>query len=84
MDRMEEGDFLVYADAGCSLNPKGIKRLEEYLQIAADSPCGVLGFDQHWLEAEWTKADLFDYFGALNDPKYMNHGQVATTSIPLA
>lgn len=79
MDRMEEGDFLVYADAGCSLNPNGIKRLKEYLQIATDSPCGVLGFDQHWLEAEWTKADLFDYFGVLNNPQYMNHGQVATT-----
>ena len=79
MDRMEEGDYLVYSDAGCSLNPRGITRLKEYLQLVTDNPCGVLGFDQHFREAEWTKADLFDYFGVWGDPKYINHGQVATT-----
>lgn len=81
MDRMEEGDYLVYADAGCTLNPRGIPRLKEYLQMVTDSPCGVLGFDQHFREAEWTKADLFDYFGVLGDSKYMDHGQVATGCI---
>ena len=59
MDRMEEGDFLVYADAGCTLNPRGIPRLKEYLHMVEENPCGVLGFDQHFREAEWTKADLF-------------------------
>ena len=79
MDRMEEGDFLVYTDAGCTLNPNGIPRLNEYLRITADNPCGILGFDQHRREAEWTKADLFDYFGVLDNPDYLNHGQVAAT-----
>lgn len=79
MDRMEEGDYLVYSDAGCSLNSRGITRLKEYLQLVTDSPCGVLGFDQHFREAEWTKADLFDYFGVWGNPQYINHGQVATT-----
>lgn len=83
MDRMEDGDYLVYADAGCTLNPRGIPRLKEYLQMVTDNPCGVLGFDQNFREAEWTKADLFDYFGVLGDPKYMDHGQVAGTCIIL-
>lgn len=83
MDHMEEGDYLVYADAGCTLNPRGIPRLQEYLQMVTDSPCGVLGFDQHFREAEWTKADLFAYFNALGDTKYLNHGQVAATCIIL-
>ena len=48
MDRMEEGDFLVYADAGCTLNPRGIPRLKEYLHMVEENPCGVLGFDQHF------------------------------------
>ena len=81
MDRMEEGDFLVYADAGCTLNPRGIPRLKEYLHMVEENACGVLGFDQHFREAEWTKADLFDYFGVLGDPKYMDHGQVASGCI---
>lgn len=81
MDRMNEGDYLVYADAGCSLNPRGIPKLNEYLQMVTNSPCGVLGFDQHFREAEWTKADLFEYFGVLGNSKYMEHGQVAGTCI---
>ena len=81
MDHMEEGDYLIYADAGCTLNPRGISRLKEYLQLVADSPCGVLGFDQHFREAEWTKADLFGYFGVLGNPRYLAHGQVAGTCI---
>ena len=47
--------------------------------MVEESPCGVLGFDQHFREAEWTKADLFEYFGVLGDPQYINHGQVAST-----
>ena len=79
LDRMEEGDILVYADAGCSLNPRGIPRLKDYIKMVKDSPCGILGFDQHFREAEWTKADLFDYFGVLGNPQYIDHGQVAST-----
>ena len=81
IDRMEEGDYLVYADAGCTLNPRGIPRLKEYLQMVTDSPCGVLGFDQHFREAEWTKADLFDHFRALDNPMYMDYGQTSGTCI---
>lgn len=83
MDRMEDGDYLVYADAGCTLNPRGIPRLKEYLQMVTDDESGILGFNQHFREAEWTKADLFAYFNELNNPKYLNHGQVAATCIIL-
>ncbi len=83
MDRMDEGDYLVYADAGCTLNPCGITRLKEYLQMVTDAESGVLGFNQHFREAEWTKADLFAYFNELGNPKYLNHGQVAATCIIL-
>ena len=79
MDRMDEWDFLVYADAGCTLNPKGIKRLHEYCEMAQKCPAGIVAFDQHWREAEWTKSDLFEYLGVLGNPDYMEHGQVATT-----
>lgn len=81
MDRMEEGDYLVYADAGCTLNSRGIPRLKDYLQMVTINESGTLGFDQHFREAEWTKADLFDYFGVLGNPRYMDHGQVAGTCV---
>ena len=83
MDRMNESDYLIYADAGCTLNSRGIPRLNEYLKMVSDSSCGVLGFNQHFREADWSKADLFAYFDALGDSKYLNHGQVAATCIIL-
>jgi len=50
------GDLLVYADAGCSLNPEGRERLEDYLELAAEQPAGVLAFSLpgHTI-GEWTK-----------------------------
>jgi hypothetical protein len=49
------GDLLVYADAGCSLNPEGRDRLEDYLALAAGHASGALGFALAGRVGEWTK-----------------------------
>lgn len=77
MDRMDEGDVLLYADAGCKLNTDGKERLVEYFDIVKQSSSGILLFDQHYPEAEYTKGDVFKYFGVSNDVAYTQHGQVA-------
>lgn len=35
LQAMREGDILLYADAGCELNPHGKQRLAEYLEMCA-------------------------------------------------
>ena len=77
MDKMEEGDILLYADAGCKLNVDGKKRLMDYFDIVKQSPSGILLFNQHYPEVEYTKGDVFKYFGVSNDVAYTQHGQVA-------
>lgn len=77
MDRIDEGDFLIYADGGCTINPSGKNRFNEYLGIVEDSKSGILAFQQGWKESEWTKGDIFEYFGVVGNQRYCRHGQLA-------
>lgn len=81
LEKMNEGDILQYTDLGCHLNKNGIKRLEEYFQIANESETGLLGFDMtQKMEYQYTKGDLFDYFNARNNEE-LYQGQIAATVI---
>jgi hypothetical protein len=63
LSHMEEGDFLVYMDAGCELNNKGKERFKEYISILKDSKYGVLSFKlSYHPEREWTIKEIFEHF----------------------
>lgn len=75
LESMEDGDILVYADAGCIINIHGRNRLLEYFKIVTESEYGCLGFkhNMEWTlsepnkglkEKEFTKGSVFDYFDA--------------------
>jgi hypothetical protein len=85
---VNEGDVIQYSDAGCHLNSKGKKRLQEYFDLAKNSSSGILSFrgknknespqsENYYqnLEYKYNKADLLDYFGLLNDNSVVNTGQ---------
>lgn len=96
LDRMSDGDILLYADAGCHLNPKGQKRFEEYVRMANEhgllafqsrSPKGTAEPDPryHFLpEGQWTKGDLLDHFGVRNNTPILTTGQIGATVIVMA
>lgn len=44
LDVISEGDFLLYIDAGCHLNKKGLIRLQEYFNLLSKTSNGVLAF----------------------------------------
>ena len=63
LDKINDGDYLIYCDAGCKLNFQGEKRLKEYLTIINENETGILLFEQIGdIEKYWTKGDLFNYF----------------------
>jgi len=64
LETMPEGELLVYADAGCSLNVEGRSRLEEYCEMAAGHPAGVLAFSLAGKVGEWTKRATLAAFDA--------------------
>lgn len=44
LQTLEEGDVLMYADAGCSINQYGMNKFHEYLQKINESEFGLLAF----------------------------------------
>lgn len=92
LNKMEEGDLLLYTDLGCFLNSKGRERLQDYFDIVAKTPTGILGFQSKeksyndlpetiYYEYEWTKGDVFDYFGVRDDKSITDTTQIEATII---
>ena len=85
--KMEEGEILLYADAGCHLNVHGLPRLREYLKMVDESEIlafqgrsllGAAKYDplHHFNHiGQWTKGDVLDYFGVREDTEVLNSGQ---------
>lgn len=44
LEKMEDGDTLLYIDAGCHINHSGKKRLEKYYELLQESETGMLAF----------------------------------------
>lgn len=59
--KMEEGDILIYADAGCDYNSKGKNRLKDYLDIVKKHESGIMVFEDNYKESQLTKGDVFEY-----------------------
>ena len=87
LHKMEEGEILLYADAGCHLNVHGLPRLREYLKMVNESEIlafqgrsllGTAKYDplHHFNHiGQWTKGDVLDYFGVREDAEVLNSGQ---------
>ena len=57
-----KGDFIVYLDAGCDLNPRGGKRFNEYLRLLEASPYDIISFQLTHAEYKFTTPRVFRHF----------------------
>lgn len=64
LQSLDDGDFLVYADAGCTLNSKARTTLEVWLERLRTEPAGILLFEIVHREGAWTKKDVFEALNA--------------------
>ncbi|MFA5421058.1 MAG: hypothetical protein WC280_03500 [Patescibacteria group bacterium] len=91
LEKIDMGDILLYTDAGCHLNKKGVKKLEEYFEGVNKSELGI-GVTQFVIkskdsalvsgqnfEKEWTKGDIFSFFNVLDKEEIYNTGQYQST-----
>lgn len=72
---MNDGDILLYCDAGCELNIGGKRRMQEYFDIVSKSTSGILRFSMDHPEYVWTKNDLFVHLSSSEEDK--QSGQTA-------
>jgi hypothetical protein len=83
LNNIEDGEFLVYLDAGCHLNPRGKKRFYEYIDMLNESEYGIMSFQMSGnsgpgnLEREnkWTNTEIFKYLNVPIDGVHGNTGQ---------
>ena len=59
LDEMNDGDTLIYADAGCYLQTTGAPRLEELIQLSREHPSGIVAFNSEQPNQAMNKADVF-------------------------
>jgi len=80
MKLMEEGDILIYADAGCTLinTPNAIKRLKQYITLCSKLNAANISFQLCFPEKTYTKMDLFDRLD-LNNEDMKESGQLMAT-----
>jgi len=64
LDELDEGDVLIYCDAGCMINSNGRERFDEYIQLLNDSASGTIDFQLPHKEYEYTKQEIFNHFNA--------------------
>lgn len=65
LNRLQEinnGDFLIYADSGCSINLDGKKRFYEYIEMIKNNKYKIISFELNHLENMWTTNEIFNSF----------------------
>ncbi len=78
LERVEQGDVILYADAGCVFNPPAKKRLLEYAELA--TKYGMVGFQMTHIEKLWTKRELLHYLHCEHRNDLLQSGQVEATA----
>lgn len=62
MSKIEEGQFLVYLDAGSSVNSGGETRFFEYIKMVNESQYDLIGFQLPFPEYKWTVRPIFEFY----------------------
>ena len=81
LEELTDNDILVYCDAGCSFNPRGMKRMDEYIDLVNNNDLGILSFQLNHPEIKYTKRKVLDHFSA--DINTMKDNQFIATVIIL-
>lgn len=77
LDTLNDGDILVYCDAGCAYNKYGLRRLQSYVQRASTCPSGIVCFRLYdHLNCQWTKGDVSHALDPVG--QYANERQVTS------
>ena len=77
---IDDNEYLIYLDAGCSINKLGEKRYKEYIEMLEKSNYGIISFQmEHIPERHYTTKEIFDYFNVDIDSEISLSGQLIAT-----
>lgn len=70
---IDDGDILIYLDSGCSINPEGNGRFDEYMDMLNNTDS--ISFQITLPEKHWTTREIFNHFNISTDSEICNTGQ---------
>ena len=79
LDLINDKDYLVYLDSGCTINKDGYKRFKEYLDIVKNHNTGIIAFqytNNYFTEKVWNTNEIFDYFNVKDNKKITDSFQI--------
>lgn len=79
LEEIDNGEFLIYVDSGCTVNSNGTKRLEEYIEMIKNNKNKIISFQMGHLENVWTTKQIFDAFGIPENDPIETSGQYMAT-----
>ena len=74
-----DGDIIVYCDAGCHINESGKKRFKEYIDILQYSEHGMLSFQMGHVEQTYTTEECFQALEIPTNSPIRTTGQICAT-----
>ena len=81
LNEIDEGDFLIYLDAGCTINSNGKDKLIEYIEMIKKNKNKIISYQLSGLEYYWTTKEIFNSFDISLDHKHATSKQFAATII---
>tara|TARA_E500000331_G_scaffold149039_1_gene145054 strand:- start:12589 stop:13332 length:744 start_codon:yes stop_codon:yes gene_type:complete len=76
LEQINDGEYLIYLDAGCTLNTNAKKRFDEYIDMLYNSNLGIVSFQLEYPEHAYTKKEIFDHFKLDETSEHYNSGQI--------
>jgi hypothetical protein len=79
LDLINDNDYLVYLDSGCTINKDGYKRFKEYLDIVKNHNTGIIAFqytNNYFTEKVWNTNEIFNYFNVKDNKKITDSFQI--------
>lgn len=76
IEKMKDGDILIYSDAGITWNPNGIERFVEYVQMLKHASVDYLVFQQPFLEKDYNKWELLHFLNVVEDERILMSLQI--------
>ena len=76
LDEINDNDILIYLDAGCSINPQGKDRFNEYIEMLNNNDEGIISFKMPHIEKKFTIKEIFNYFNIDINGEIANSGQI--------
>ena len=62
LNKIDDNDYLIYLDAGCTINYSAEKRFYEYIELFDNSEYGIISFQLSHTERNYTTKEIFEYF----------------------